>query len=81
MRCGFNKRGVMAVIDVILLFVGLSALIMGTRLCVNQAILIARHYRLSDVFIGWLSWRLAATCPLDLFPDLRFANPGYGLKN
>jgi len=40
------------VIDFILLLTGLAALIVGTRISVKQAILIAQHYRLSDVFIG-----------------------------
>jgi len=40
------------VIDFALLLAGLAALIIGTRISVKQAILIAQHYRLSDVFIG-----------------------------
>lgn len=42
----------MAAINFILLIAGLSVLIMATRLCVDQAVLVARHYQFSDVFIG-----------------------------
>lgn len=42
----------MVAIDLILLLVGLAALVMGSRFSVRQAVVIAQHYRLSDVFIG-----------------------------
>ena len=42
----------MPVIDIVMLFVGLTVLIMGSRSAVEQAVLIAEHYRLSDMFIG-----------------------------
>lgn len=42
----------MVAIDIILLLVGLAALVMGSRFSVRQAVTIAEHYRLSDVFIG-----------------------------
>lgn len=42
----------MVAIDIILLLLGLSVLVLGARMSVNQAVLIAQHYRLSDVFIG-----------------------------
>lgn len=42
----------MVAVDLILLLVGLTALVMGSRFSVRQAVAIAEHYRLSDVFIG-----------------------------
>jgi len=38
--------------DLILLFVGLSVLVFGAHLIVNQAIIIARHFQLNDVLVG-----------------------------
>ena len=42
----------MPAIDIVMLLVGLTVLIMGSRWSVEQAVLIAEHYRLSDMFIG-----------------------------
>lgn len=47
-----KRQGMTAAIDLILLFVGLSALIFGAHLIVNQAIIIARHFQLNDVLVG-----------------------------
>jgi len=41
-----------AAIEFLLLLSGLSVLIFGTHLIVNQAIIIARHYKLNDVLVG-----------------------------
>jgi cation:H+ antiporter len=49
---GKRKKHTMPVIDIVMLFVGLTVLIMGSRSAVEQAVLIAEHYRLSDMFIG-----------------------------
>jgi len=51
------------VFDIILIAAGLLALILGCRLSLGQAIRLARHYRLSDVFIGVAVLSLGSDLP------------------
>ncbi len=53
----------MAIINFLLLFFGLVILIMGARISVDQAILIARRYQLSDVFIGVVILAIGSDLP------------------